>query len=173
MVPETWSATDRTFCHFGLFFAFHPANNPKNQNFEKMKKLPRDIIILYMYTTNENHMMYGSCDMECNGQNFLSFCTVVFLFNPLTTNPKNQNFEKMKKKLGVIIFLHMCTIYDVWFLRYRAQQTEFFVILDHFLHLHPPNNPKSQNFEKMKKTPGDIIILHKCTINYNDIMYGS
>ena len=32
----------------------------------------------------------------------------------------------------------------------------------------PLNNPKNQNFEKqMKKTPRDIIILHKCTIHDN------
>ena len=35
------------FCHFGPFFALLPPNNPKNQNFEKMKKLPQDIIILH------------------------------------------------------------------------------------------------------------------------------
>ena len=49
---------------------------------------------------------------------------------------------------------------------YGAQQTEFFLILDHFLPFytpspnHPPppppprqsNNPENQNFEKMKKT---------------------
>ena len=28
------------------------------------KKTPRDIIILHMYTINENHMMYGSWNME-------------------------------------------------------------------------------------------------------------
>ena len=28
---------------------------------------------------------------------------------------------------------------------------EFFIILDHFLHLYPPNKPKNQKFEKMKK----------------------
>ena len=37
MVPEIWSATDRIFCHFGLFFA--STNTPENQNFEKMKKM--------------------------------------------------------------------------------------------------------------------------------------
>ena len=37
----------------------------------------------------------------------------------------------------------------------------------------PPKNPENQNFEKIKKTPGDIIILHKCTINDNHMMYGS
>ena len=33
------------FCHFGQFFAFLPTNNPKNQNFEKMKKTGEDIVI--------------------------------------------------------------------------------------------------------------------------------
>ena len=28
-------------------------------------------------------------------------------------------------------------------------------------------NPKNQNFEKMKKIAGDIIILHMCTKNHN------
>ena len=68
---------------------------------------------------------------------------------------------------------HKWQSYDVWFLRYGVQQTEFFVILDHFLPFYPPNNPKNQNFEKMKKTPGDIIILHMCIINENHMMYGS
>ena len=58
------------------------------------------------------------------------------------------------------------TIIDVWFLRYGAWQTEFFVILDHFLPFYPPNNLKNQNFEKMKKSTRDII-LHMCTINDN------
>ena len=30
--------TDRIFCYFGPIFALLPPNNPKNQNFEKMKK---------------------------------------------------------------------------------------------------------------------------------------
>ena len=39
----------------------------------------------------------------------------------------------------------------VWFLRYKVQRTKLFVILGHFLPFHPPNNPKNQNFEKIKK----------------------
>ena len=34
--------------------------DPENQNFEKMKKTPEDIIILDMCTINDSHMMYGS-----------------------------------------------------------------------------------------------------------------
>ena len=41
--------------------------------------------------------------------------------------------------------------YDIRFLRYRVRQTEFFVILDHFLPFYSTNNPQNENFEKMKK----------------------
>ena len=60
MVPEIWSMTDRFFCHFGEFFALLPPRNLKDQNFEKTKQKPGDIIILHMCTINDDHMMYGS-----------------------------------------------------------------------------------------------------------------
>ena len=50
----------------------------------------------------------------------------------------------------------------------------FFVILDYFLSLYPTNNPKNQNFEKIKKkTHGNIIIFHKCTKNHDHKLYCS
>ena len=45
--------------------------------------------------------------------------------------------------------------------------------MDHFLRFYPLNNLKNQNFEKINKAPGDIIILNKCTINGNHMMYVS
>ena len=60
MVPEISSVTDRIFCHFGPFPALLPPSNPKNQNFERMQKLPGDIIILHRCNINENHMTHGS-----------------------------------------------------------------------------------------------------------------
>ena len=77
------------------FFSFYPTNNPKNQNFEKMKQMPADIIILQMCNINENHMMYGSSDMECKRQNFCHFGPFFALLPK--NNLKNQIFEKMKK----------------------------------------------------------------------------
>ena len=62
MVPKISSMADRIFCHFGLFFAFLPPNNPKYENFEKMKKAPVNIIILHICIINDNHMMYDSWD---------------------------------------------------------------------------------------------------------------
>ena len=108
--------------------------------------------------------------------NFLSFWLFFMPFYP-TMDPENQNFQKKwKKHLKILSFYqYKWQSYDVWFLRYGMQQTEFLVILDCFLPFYPPNNPKNQNFEKMKKLPEDIIILHRCKCNINDnhIMYCS
>ena len=72
-------------------------------------------------------------------------------------NLKNQNFEKMKKKKNTRRYDHFTHVYpklqsyDVWFLRYRAQRTKFFIILECFLTLYPPpNNSEIKIFEKMK-----------------------
>ena len=38
---------------------------------------------------------------------------------------------------------------------------------------YPPDSPKSEHFKKMKKTPGDIIILQNCTKNFDYRLYCS
>ena len=55
----------------------------------------------------------------------------------------------------------------------RQNLFSFWTIFARLEHPPPPKNPENQNFEKMKKPPGDIIILHKCTINDDHIIYGS
>ena len=112
------------------------------------------------------------------------FCYSGLLFALLPLNGprkpkfwKNEKIQKNQKKTPEdIIVSQMCTKwqpYDVWFLRYGVQKTEFFAILKCFLHFYPPSNLKNQNFEKMNITPGDIIILNMCSINGNHMMYGS
>ena len=125
MVPEIGSAMDIIFWYFGPVLPFYPSNNPKNRNFENMKKKPGDIIILHKCTINDSHMMYGSWDMECNGQNFMSFWTV-FTLLPHYTH-----------------VYHIWQSYDVWFLRYEAWWTEVFFILDNSLPFYSPKNPKN------------------------------
>ena len=49
----------------------------------------------------------------------------------------------------------------------------FFCHFGPFFALLTPYNPNIQNFGKMKKTTGDIIILHMCNTNDNHMMYGS
>ena len=141
-----------------------------------MKKFAGDIIILHMCTKKHSHMMYGSWDMECDSkQNALSLWTVFSPFTPLWTQ-KIKILEKWKKHLRRYYHLtnvyHKWQLYDIWFFRYGVQQTKCFVILDRFLPFYPPtNNPKNQNFEKLRKAPGDTIILHKCTKNYDHMLY--
>ena len=64
---------------------------------------------------------------------------------------ENQNLKKMKKTTEDIIILHMyhkLQLYDVWFLRYGVQQTEFLVILDHFC---PFTSLTTQKIKILKK----------------------
>ena len=58
-----------------------------------------------------------------------------------------------------------------WDIKCKGQS--YFVILDHVLPFDASNMPKNQNFEKIEKTPGDIIILHLCATNDDHMMYGS
>ena len=71
------------FVILGHFLHFDPHNNPINQNFEKMKT--PGYIILHLPTTNDDHMMYSSWDMECDRHNFLSFWAIFGPFIPLIT----------------------------------------------------------------------------------------
>ena len=57
----------------------------------------------------------------------------------------------------------------MWFLKYKVRQTEIFDIFGHFLPFQSLDNLESQNFN-IEKAPGDTIILHIYTINYNHIM---
>ena len=82
---------------------------------------------------------------------------------------------KIKKNTWRYYFIHVyqhSSWYDLQFLTYRGVwQTEicnygsFFAL--------PPKNQKNLNFEKIHKITGDIIILHKCTKNHNNMRYSS
>ena len=68
-VPDIQYVMDLVLIFYvGLFLPFYPLplNNPKNQNFKKMKKIPGDIIILHMCTKDNDHMMYSSSNIACN-----------------------------------------------------------------------------------------------------------
>ena len=78
--------TDKKFCdfrHFGPFLPFYMPNNPENQNFKKMKKVPGDIIILHMYIKNHNNM-YVSWDTEYDRLTFFVNLGHFLPFYPLT-----------------------------------------------------------------------------------------
>ena len=119
-----------------------------------MIKASGDVIILHMYSKNNNHMMHASWDMKYDRHNFLSLWAIFCPFTPLLT-PKIKIWNKCKNKPGDIILLDMCTInedhmmYSSWDLRHN--KLSFFLILGHFLPFDPPNNLKNHSFEKNKK----------------------
>ena len=97
-----WKSYDVWFLRYGAwqtifvildhFLPFYPPRDPENQNFEKMQETPEDIFILQMCTINDSHMMYGSWDVEYNGQNFV-ILDPFLPFYPLTT----QKIKILKK----------------------------------------------------------------------------
>ena len=90
--------------------------------------------------------------------------------------PEKLNFRKNEKNCWRYHhFTHVYQkpqSYEVQFLRYGVRQF-FLVIFGHFLPLFSPlpNNPENQNFEKMKKASGDVIILNLCNKKHDQIMY--
>ena len=175
MVPEIWSATDRTFCHSGLFFAllpfypfWDPESQPKISKFWKNKKTPWDIITLHMCTINYNHMMYGSWDTECNRHNFLSFWTIFCLFTPLKTW-KIKIWKKWKKCLEISFYTSVPKkdhiIYCSWDMACDRCNC-YFSFWAIFCPFTPTNSPKNQYFKKMKKTPW---IYHHFTYVYQKL----
>ena len=110
IVPEISSVTDRIFCQFGPFFALPlPLTTQKIKIKKwKMKKTPRDIIILHKCTINDNQMMYGSWVMEWNRQKILSFWTIFCPFTPLISQ-KIKILKNWKKPPGGTISKWMFT----------------------------------------------------------------
>ena len=88
MVPEILSARDRFFVILGYVLSFYPTINLKNKTFDKMKTMPGYIIILHLSTTNDNHIMYGSWDMECNRHSFFVTLDYFLPFYPLQCTSK-------------------------------------------------------------------------------------
>ena len=130
-----------------------------------MKKAPGDII-LCMTTINNNHRMCGSWDMERDRQNFLSFWTIFCNFTLLTSR-KIKNLKKWKKRLYISSFYSsipkiMITCYSFWDTACDGCNF-YFSFWANFLPFYPLTTQKNQNFEKMKNTLKDIIILHMHT----------
>ena len=67
-----------------------------------MKKNSAGDIILHICTINDDHMIYGSQDMEHDKIWILSFWTIFCPYPP--NNLENQNFEKIKKYLNLLSF---------------------------------------------------------------------
>ena len=123
-----------------------------------------------MCTKTHDNMVYPSWDMGATTQfsvvlgHFLIWViwAIWVIFSLLA--PKIKTWKKIRR----YFIFHMCKINkDSWHIRHYRQK--FFVILNQFLLFYPTNKPRNQNFEIMKKNPGDMVVLHLCTT----MMYGS
>ena len=120
---------------------------------------------------------WQSYDMGCDGQNVLSYWTIFCTFTSLTTW-KIEILKKWKTHLEILSFYTcvqkiMIICYCSWDMVSDTCNC-YFSFWAIFLAPPPtPNSPKKQNFKKIKTGPGDIITLHKCTKNYDQMMYGS
>ena len=130
------------------FLLFYPLNNPKNQNFEKMKQKSGNIIILHLCTINDNHMMYGSWDIKRDGRIYCYFGLVFAILPP--KKPKKSKFWKTEKSTWRCH--HFTQVYQkswsyaILSLRYGAWQTWLLFILGFFFSpFFTRNNAKNEN----------------------------
>ena len=78
----------------------------------------------------------------------------------------------MKKTPEDVIILHKCTKNHDHMLYCSSDMCDNVIVIFHF-GLFFALLPEKLKFKKMKKTPKDIIILHMCTKNHDQMMYGS
>ena len=135
-----------------------------------------DIIMLHMYTINDNHMIQGSWDIKCDRQNFLS-CWAIFCPFTLVTVQKIKILKKRKKRWDIII-THKCNknhdymLYCSWDVK-RDRCTCYFSFWANFILLTPPNSPKNQNLKKIRKKRQEISSFYTFPKNYDQMMYSS
>ena len=97
------------FSFWNIFCCFTHLRTWKIKVLKKWKKkTPEDIIILHLQTTNDDHMMYGSWDMEWDGIFIILdyFCS----FTPLTT----QKTKILKKWKNAHRYYHFTHLYHKW-----------------------------------------------------------
>ena len=144
------------------FCPFTQLTTEKTKIFKKGKKLWR----YYHFT----HV----CDKR---QNFLSFWTLFFQFYPLN-NPKNQNFEEMKKEIHLeklpfytcvpYMKIIWCMVPEIW-----SAMDRIFCNFRSFFALLPQQQPQKRNIlKKWKNTWGYYHFTHVYH-KWSHIMYGS
>ena len=135
-------------------------------------------------------MNYGSWDIRHDGQSFLSFWAIFCPFTPFT-----PSLKKWKNQLKVSSFYTsipkttiICyTVPEIWYVMdvndkiiwcmvpeiWSTTDRIFFFIWAIFCPFTPLKAQKIKIKKKKKEMPGYIIILHMCTKNYVQMMYGS
>ena len=157
MVYEIGSVTNRTFCHFRLSLLFYLPNNPKNQNFKKIQKTTwRYYHFSHVYHKWESYEIRFLRYQPWRTYFFVILDHFLSFYSPpppLTTKKIKilNNWKKPWRYFHFTHKYHKWHSYHVRFLRYEVWQTEFFVILDHFLHFYPLTTQKINILKNWKK----------------------
>ena len=167
--------TDRFLLFWAIFCPLTLLTTQKIIILKKWKKTPGDTITLHLCITNDDHIMYGSWDIEHDRHNFLLFYNIFYPFTSLVTwNIKILKKWKISQDIIVLLMsiindIHM--MYGSWNMTQNGQNFLSFWII--FCPCNPLTTQKIKILKKWKKMPGDIIILQMCTINDNCMIYGS
>ena len=159
MMYDSWDMEHSRQIFFSFWTIFCPFTLPlTTQRIKVLKKWLYTILFL----------RYGVWWMQ-----LLLFILGNFLPFHTPNCPKTKISKKRKKKqcqdissfytsLSKIMIIHH-TVHEIWHMAHVI----FIFHFESFFALLLPNSPKNENFKKVKKTPGDTIILDMCTKSYN------
>ena len=114
-------------------------------------------------------MIYSSSDIECDRLKLVAMDHFFPLFPTPLKIKKSRILKKWKKILEISSFytsVAWCIVPEIW-----SSKNNFLSFWAIFWPFTPLKTPKNQNFGKMKKPIGDIIILHMCTKNHGYMLY--
>ena len=155
--------------HSYLWVIFCPK---KNQNYEKLKKIAGDIIILHLCT--KTTIIWGMVPEIRSETEFFVILGYFLTFNPLKIW-KITIFQKWKKHLEMSSFYTCATkIRIIWCMLPKIRSVTG-IILCHFgpfFALLPHYWSQKLKFGKISKTL-EILSFHMCNINEDHIMHGS
>ena len=138
---------------WAIFCPFTPLLTSKTKIWEKCKTLLEISFYTCVPSINEDHMIRGSWDIRCNRQFYIIFGN--FLPTDPPTYPK-KILRKWKKSLEN----------GSWDIK-RDRIDQFWTIFCPFT---TPLTTQKIKIFKNEKMPGDIIILHMCNKNYDQMM---
>ena len=172
LMYSSWDTEwDRIFCYYGPYFALLPTpyllNDFENQSSErkkKMKKMPADIILLYIHVYHK-WISYDIWFQKYKMQQTEIFVILghFFPFSPLKTwKIKILIFEKNTWRYHFTNLHHKWPSYDALFLRYGVQQTyNFLSFWTIFCPFTPLGTQKIKILKKCKKHL-KIFSFYKC-----------
>ena len=116
-----------------------------------------------------------SQDMECDRHNFCHFRSF-FAILPHFWPWKLKLGKNVKKHLEILSFCTCVPLIKIlWYMVPEIWSATDRIFLSSWAIFWPftPLTARKMKISKMKKTPGDIIIVHKCTKNHDHPLYCS